>query len=235
VEKLVSRDVTGGLVTAGDSALSVHYRLWGDVGRALGIASFEESFERLARNPSVLSDLNEILEWVEAETTVSGQSAELPFSCPFELHANYGIKEIQAGLHQATLETAGQRGVGVIHFPAVRAYALLVTYQKTEREFSPSTMYADYPISRELLHWESQSNTAQQSETGQNLVHHVERGYTILLFARDQKRRNALTISFTYLSPAERVTFEGERPIKVIWRLRYPMPVDMFEENRRGG
>ena len=48
-------------------------------------------------------------------------------------------------------------------------------------------MYADYPISRELLHWESQSNTSQKSETGQNLIHHLERGYTILVFARDQK------------------------------------------------
>jgi hypothetical protein len=235
MDKLVLGDVSGGLAAAGGSAVSVHYRLWGDAGRALGIASLEESFERLARNPSILNDLNEIVEWAESETAVSGQSAELPFLCPFELHANYGIKEIQAVLHQATLETAGQRGVGVIHFPAVKAYALLVTYQKTEREFSPSTMYADYPVNRVLLHWESQSNTAQQSETGQNLVHHAERNYTILIFARDKKRRNTVTVPFTYLGPAERLSFEGERPIKMIWRLRYPMPVDMFEENRRGG
>jgi superfamily II DNA or RNA helicase len=235
IERLVSGDVTGGLVMAGDSAISVHYRLWGDAGKALGIASLEESFERLARNPSILSDLNEILEWTESETTVSGQMPELPFSCPLELHAKYGIKEIQAALNQATLETAGQRGIGVIHFPAVRAYALLVTYQKTEREFSPSTMYADFPVSRELLHWESQSNTTQLSETGQNLIHHSERSYTILILARDQKRRNTITIPFTYLGPAERMSFEGERPIKMVWRLRYPMPVEMFEENRRGG
>jgi len=26
-----------------------------------------------------------------------------------------------------------------------------------------------------------------------------------------------------------------ERPIQVVWELRYPMPVEMFEENRRGG
>lgn len=235
MDKLASGDMAGGLETAGDSAISVHYRLWGDAGRALGIDSLQESFARFASNPSILNDLNEILEWTESETTVSGQSVKLPFACPFELHAKYGIKDIQAGLHQATLETAGQRGVGVIHFPTVKAYTLLVTYQKTEREFSPSTMYADYPISRELLHWESQSNTVQESETGQNLVHHAERSYTILIFARDQKRRNTLTVPFTYLGPAERVSFEGERPIKMVWRLRYPMPVDMFEENRRGG
>jgi hypothetical protein len=138
-------------------------------------------------------------------------------------------------LGQATLETAGQTGVGVLHFPTVRAYALLITYQKTERDFSPSTMYADYPISRELLHWESQSNTAQESETGQNLIHHADRGYTILIFARDQKKTNGSAAPFVYLGPADRVTFESERPIKIVWRLRYPIPVEMYEKNRRGG
>jgi hypothetical protein len=96
-------------------------------------------------------------------------------------------------------------------------------------------MYADYPISRELLHWESQSTTSQHSETGQNLIHHGERGYTILVFARDKKIRNKVTVPFTYLGPVERVSYESERPIKMVWRLRYPMPVEMFEDNRRGG
>ena len=75
-------------------------------------------------------------------------------------------KDIQAVFGQATLETAGQTGVGSFHFAEVKTYALLVTFQKTEKEFSPSTMYADYPISRELMHWESQSNTSQHHKTG---------------------------------------------------------------------
>jgi len=30
-----------------------------------------------------------------------------------------------------------------------------VEIKKTEKEFSPTTMYADYPVNRSLLHWES--------------------------------------------------------------------------------
>jgi len=160
---------------------------------------------------------------------------KLPFPCSFELHGQYGIKDIMTVLGQTTLQTAGQRGVGVLHFPKIKAYALLVTYQKTEREFSSSTMYADYPISRELLHWESQSNTVQQSETGKNLIQHGERGYTILIFARSQKERNSCTVPFTFLGNSERVNYESERPIRIVWRLHHPMPVEMFEDNRRGG
>lgn len=194
-----------------------------------------DAFRRLAKNPSILADLDEILSWSLDTTEVSGQLPELPFDCPLELHAQYGIKEIQAVFGKATLETAGQTGVGSFHFAEAKTYTLLITYQKTKKESSPSTMYADYPISRDLLHWESQSMTSQQSETGQNLIHHKERGYTILIFARDQKRRNNVTVPFSYLGPVERISYESERPIKMVWKLRHPMPVDMFEDNRRGG
>mgnify|MGYP006954408956 CR=1 FL=1 len=83
-------------------------------------------------------------------------------------------------------------------------------------------MDADYPISRELLHWESQANTAQHHTDGQNL-------------ARDRKKRNRVTVPFTYLGPVEMVSHESERPIRMVWRLRHTMAVEMFEDNRRGG
>lgn len=45
----------------------------------------------------------------------------------------------------------------------------------------------------------------------------------------------ALPIPFTYLGNAERVSYESERQIKMVWRLHNQIPVEMFEENRRGG
>ena len=70
---------------------------------------------------------------------------------------------------------------------------------------------------------------------GQNLIHHMERRYIILAFARDQKKSNGTTVLFTYLGSAERVSYECERPIKIVWRLHHPMSLKMFENNRRGG
>lgn len=194
-----------------------------------------QTFARLMANPTVLQDMDKILTWAEDRASISGTIADLPFPCPLELHGQYSNIDILANPGLATFESAGQRGVGVIHCHQARAHVLLVTYQKTERESSPSTMYADYPISRDLLHWESQSNTTQSSNTGQNLTHHAERRYTILIFARNTKKNSGVTLPYTYLGPAERVSYEEERPIKMIWRLQYPMPAEMFDENRRGG
>ena len=235
ISLLAKGSVVRAMALADDQAIAVHYRLWAETGRALGIDTLEESFRRISRNPSILRDLDEILDWAESESCVSGLVPELPFTCSLELHARYGIKDIQAAFGRANLTTAGQRGIGVLHFPEAKAYVLLITYQKTEKEFSPSTMYADYPISRELLHWESQSNTTRQSAAGQNLINHAARDYIILIFARDQKKRNGCTVPFVYLGPAEQVSFESERPIKMVWKLKHPMPVEMLEENRRGG
>lgn len=235
VEKLWQSDVAGALKISGNTSISVHYRFWGATGNSFGMNSLEESYSRLARNSSILADLDEILRWSAEETDVDGRIPDLPFPCTLELHAQYGVKDIQAALGKATLSSPGQTGIGVFHLKEIKTYVLLVTYQKTEREFSPSTMYADYPISRGLLHWESQSNTSQQSKTGQNLIHHGERGYNILIFARDLKKKNGCTVPFTFLGPGSLLRHESERPIKMVWRLNYAMPVDMFENNRRGG
>ena len=226
--------IPNALSIAGDDAMRVHYRLWGKPGAALGTQTLNESFSRLAQNTALLNDALEIIEWAADESRVGGQSPSLPFPCPFELHAHYGSDDIKAGLGKATMQTSGERGVGIFHFADIKAYMLLVTFQKSERDFSPSTMYADYPISRELMHWESQANTPQNTETGQNLIHHAKRGYTILIFARDVRKRNGIAVPFTYLGPATRVSFQSERPIQMVWRLTHAMPAEMLEENRRG-
>jgi hypothetical protein len=235
LEKLRTGETQSALEALGENGVLAHYRIWGAPRQNLGIGTVEDSLRRLAQNPSIVGDLIEVLDWGESEASVRSQPIKLPFPCPLELHAQYGMRDIQAVFGRANFETPGQTGVGVFHLQEVRAYAFLITYQKTVREFSPSTMYADYPISRDLLHWESQSNTAENSETGQNIIHHQERGYTILLFARDQKKKNNCAVPYTYLGDAELVSHDSERPIKIVWRLRHSMPVEMYENNRRGG
>jgi len=60
----------------------------------------------------------------------------LPFACPLELHARYGSLDISSALGLTSIAQTGQTGVGVLHAPRIKAYAMLITFQKTEREFS---------------------------------------------------------------------------------------------------
>lgn len=214
-------------------AVALHYLLWGKKASAVGVRSVEESFQKWRDNISLVADGAEIAYWRRSTTSIPTQSIQLPIPCSLRLHAAYGSAEIKAALGLATLDSSGMTGLGVMLNKEIKCYIHLVTFRKSEGDFSPTTRYQDYPISRTQLHWESQSTTTQESVTGQNYIHFKERGYTILFFARMEKRIERETSPFLFLGPAEALlSYSGNRPISMVWKLEYPMPASLFEEAR---
>ncbi|WP_045213108.1 DUF3427 domain-containing protein [Desulfonatronovibrio magnus] len=232
---LQDKQIAQALSVAGDSVISIHYRIWAANAGNLDMFSLEDSFTKLSKNPTILADMDEILAWAANTSKIEGKSLNLPFENCLELHARYTSRDINAALGLANLDSTGPTGIGILHAQTIKVYALLITFQKTEHEFSPTTMYADYPISRNRIHWESQSTNTQMGQAGQNLIHHREKGYTVLFFVREQKKSLGVTMPFTFLGPGDLVSYESERPIKMVWDLQHPMPVEMFENNRLGG
>ena len=122
----------------------------------------------------------------------------------------------------------------MLHLPGPRIDAFFVTLQKTEANYSPTTMYEDYLISPELFHWQSQSGTSVTSATGQRYLRHRERGYTPLLFVREAAElATGGAAPFHYLGPCEYVSHTGSRPISIVWKLRYPVPARLFRTMAR--
>ena len=60
------------------------------------------------------------------------------------------------------IPTASARASGTPQDHNVDAF--FVTLKKSESDYSPTTMYRDYPISPTLFHWESQSTTSVASK-----------------------------------------------------------------------
>ena len=156
---------------------------------------------------------------------------ELPF-VPLRVHGTYSLGEALAGLGLVAADRPRRVQAGVFHLADLRADAFFVTLHKTEAHYSPSTMYRDYALSRDLFHWESQSTTSPGTPTGRRYIEHRARGHTILLFARAHKRGRAGTNPYVFLGPAEYVRHEGSRPIAFTWRLRRPMPPGTYREAR---
>lgn len=213
--------------------LDLHYLLWGKKGSDVGVTTIEESLTKWRSNPTAMRDLREIVEHVQRRPAFPTAELRLPFLCTLQLHAAYGSAEIKAALGLCSLEKSGPTGVGVLHAEPLKCYVHLVTFRKSEQDFSPTTQYRDYPISRTQLHWESQSTTTQTSATGQNHLHFRKRGYTILFFARVEKRIEDETAPFIFLGPAAQLlSAEGNRPISIVWELSHPMPAALFEDAR---
>jgi hypothetical protein len=108
--------------------------------------------------------------------------------------------------------------------PEAKTDLLAFTLDKTSGQFSPTTRYKDYAISPTLIHWESQSATRADSESGLRYQRHEELGSSIMLFARLRQDERA----FWFLGPATYVSHENERPMAITWRLLHPLPGDLF-------
>lgn len=212
---------------------AMHYVMWGQKGEGVGVDSAESSFTKWISNKSIAADAAEVAAWRQTKYTTSIRDIELPYPCDLKLHASYGSAEIKAALGLASIQKSGPTGQGVIHVEPLKTYVHLLTFRKDERDFSPSTQYRDYPISRTKLHWESQSTVSQSSNTGQNYLNFRTKGYTILFFARLDKREEGETCPFVFLGTAkDLLNYEGNRPISMTWELDYPIPAELFEAAR---
>lgn len=66
-------------------------------------------------------------------------------------------REVLAATGWASMTRASRsQAGGVIWPPETQIDALFVNFHKAEREFRPTTVYRDFPISRDLFHRESQ-------------------------------------------------------------------------------
>jgi len=149
---------------------------------------------------------------------------ELP-EVPLAVHARYTRLEMLAAAQSDDRVKVRPWREGVLYNQQLRSDFFVFTLDKTSGEFSPTTRYRDYAINRELVHWESQSTTRAESPTGRRYQRHMSTGNHILLFARLSIDERA----FVFLGPAVYVSHVGELPMAITWRLRHPLPGDLFQ------
>jgi superfamily II DNA or RNA helicase/HKD family nuclease len=151
--------------------------------------------------------------------------SELP-EVPLTIHARYTRLEMLAASSDSDRVQVRPWREGAFHDADLKADFFAFTLDKTSGQFSPTTRYRDYAISRELIHWESQSTTRQDSPTGRRYQRHAAIGNHILLFGRLSTDDRA----FVFLGPATYVSHVGELPMAITWRLKHPLPGDLFQQ-----
>jgi superfamily II DNA or RNA helicase len=218
---------TEGAARADNSTLieMLHTTLWGGQYSKLSLESAEQ---RLRDNPSVIKDLVGILDFRLKHSPCVAFRAE--GGCEsLAIHAAYTRDEILVALGHWSFSNRPDLREGVLHLKDRKQDVLFVTLQKSEDEFSPTTMYEDYLISHNLFHWQSQSNTSEQSSTGQRYIRHVEFGYTPLLFVREFKKLSSgLSAPYHFLGPCRYVSHAGSRPISITWELQHSVPTRLL-------
>ena len=120
---------------------------------------------------------------------------------------------------------------GVIYFKDVNTDVLLVTLNKSDKLYSPSTMYKDFAISQDRFHWESQNKTSADSDTGRRYINSSSR---VLLFVRESKNDMYGSSPYTFLGPVECESYKGSRPMEIVWKMKYRIPARFIHDLSRG-
>jgi len=187
--------------------------------------TLDDAASLIWKHPQVLAELGELMDVLAVRVDhVQAPLTSYP-DVPLYVHARYTRREILAAFGDGeTLKVADWRE-GVRWLPHAKVDLLAFTLDKASGHFSPTTRYRDYAISRELIHWESQSGTRAESETGQRYQQHETTGSsTVLPFARLTADERA----FWLLGPATYVEHEGERPMGITWQLAHSLPGDLY-------
>ncbi len=205
-------------------ARMLFFSLWPDGG---GHTSYDEGLAALRRERATRDELRSVVDLsFDAARHHAFDLAGALEHVPLKVHAQYQREEVLAALDYATLQRKPNSfREGVLYVPELNVDAFFVTLTKSEADYSPTTLYRDYPISPTLFHWESQSTASVASKTGQR---YLTGSSHVLLFAREKKADDFGTAPYLFLGPARYVQHTGDRPIAITWQLDHAMPTDFF-------
>ncbi|WP_171832161.1 MULTISPECIES: DUF3427 domain-containing protein [unclassified Oceanispirochaeta] len=146
------------------------------------------------------------------------------------VHAHYTRDQLLALAGQHTPEKMYSWREGTLHLSRCSCSLMMVTLNKSEKDFSPSIQYEDYAVSETLFHWQSQNATRESSETGQRYINHQKIGWDMLLFARETKKDSfGLTDTYWLLGKVNYISHKGERPMSINWQLEKAIPPVLWQ------
>lgn len=211
-------------------ALMCHYNFWDKSGTALNVNSLAASLLML-RNKPLQEELSAVLAILINRIHHQEMDLELLQPTALKVHSRYTREQILAAMGASTFAAKSPSREGVLAISEQNLECLFVTLNKSEKQFSPTTMYHDYAISEHLFHWQSQNSARPERGRGLSYIEQQKLGKTVLLFVREQsKDENGRTMGFVNFGKVHYVSHNGSQPMNVTWRLEQPIPDVMWHD-----
>ncbi|WDL99107.1 DUF3427 domain-containing protein [Alicyclobacillus sp. ALC3] len=210
--------------------LMFHYTVWQKSVVQCGFSSLAESVDTVLNNPVLCGEICDILHYNLEHIDFVDEPVNLGFDNVLDLHCTYSRDQVLAALGFYAEDRMPAMREGVKYLEDKKLDLLFITLNKSDKDYSPTTMYQDYAINDVLFHWQSQSTTPADSPTGQRYIHHRSTGNRVALFVREYKSDASGTTPYTYVGLANYVQHTGSRPMNITWRLQKPMPAAMMRQ-----
>ena len=189
------------------------------------------NFRALFDSPIMLKELIDLLKYNFDHIDFIDEKVDLGFDCPLDLHCTYTRDQLLVAMDFMKPSSVRE---GVKWLPDKQADIFMITLNKSDKDYSPTTMYNDYSINDTLFHWQSQSTTNAEGSVGQRYIKHQERGSRVLLFVREFKKdKFGNTVPYTFLGTADYVSHNGSRPMNIVWKLKKPIPAKYLKKTNK--
>jgi superfamily II DNA or RNA helicase/HKD family nuclease len=189
-----------------------------------GFMSLEDGVSKVLAQTEFKEEILEILRYLYQSLETMEIENDFNFISPLGVHCHYNTSQVLAALGYYNELSSPAFREGVKHFEDESLDIFFITLNKSEKDFSPSTLYDDYAINEQLFHWQTQSRVAEGSKTADRYIKHRKQNHQIALFVREYKKENGYTSPFVFLGTADHVSHSGSKPMSFVWRLKEEMP-----------
>ena len=192
-----------------------------------------EGYNKILAHPAICEELISLTDLLKENIAHAPSQYAIVPEVPLELYTRYSMQEIASAFNLVGRGRLMRMLEGVRFDKATSCNMIFITIHKNEKDYASTAMYRDYAINAHLFHWQSQHNTRSGSMTGRRHTHHETLGITPLLFVRTAKKTDyGLTMPYQFLGPASYQSHEGEQPMSIIWKMKYPIPADIVRNMR---
>lgn len=202
--------------------LMLHYDVWQTIGN---VKSIEESIKLIGKNIVLTKEILEVLEILIEKIDFIEKEILLDYSQPLKIHSRYTREQILAAFGDSIFLKKSSNREGVVNLEIKNTELLLVTLEKTEKNYSPTTMYNDYAISKNIFHWQSQNSSKPEIGKGLAYINHKKNNKKILLFVREKNTdQYGNTMGYVFLGNVNYQEHYGAKPMSINWELDEPLP-----------
>lgn len=114
----------------------------------LGLSSIEEGVQRMLSCEAFRAELVDIFKYNLAHLRFVDKSNSFPYTCPLDIHCMYC--QVLAAFGYWNAQQSPTFREGVKYFADEQTDIFFITLNKSDKDFSPSTLYEDYAINERL-------------------------------------------------------------------------------------
>jgi len=204
--------------------IMLYYTLFGDKISKIGVETTEEGIALLKNYPVFINEIQEITDYLLSNLEIKTYAVGEGMPLSLEQYGCYTREEVFAIFGRQTADKKMQGSVaGVFNIEELNTELFFVTLNKSDKDFSATTMYDDYVVSENQFHWKSQNTDTHQGR-GKRFVEQSINKKKFLLFVRENKYDGyGNTCPFYCFGLVDYITSRDDKPMSIDWRMHQPI------------